>query len=161
MFGGNLSHHQLSDLVIILLVVEWHHWGLGVGDPGDGGHAVRDLLHHSALVHLREEIEARTVSTRTQASPWCQQRWSSWAKSRNMKRRPPRSKQGHSSCSRRWWNKRHSPWSRRHQGNSSWVNCLMVGYLRNRKKTRLFQMFPYCCWQIASVELDRLLHCVG
>ena len=50
----------MTDLVIILLVVEGHHWGLSVCNPGDSGHLVRDILHHtiSSLVDLREKVEA-------------------------------------------------------------------------------------------------------
>ena len=58
-----LSSIFFADLVIVLLVVEGHYGGLGVRDPGDGGHIVRHLLHHSLapLVNLGEKIEAGAV----------------------------------------------------------------------------------------------------
>ena len=63
-FGGKPSSSSIiahvADLVIILLVEEGHHRGLGVRDPGDGGHIVRNILHDSVttLVNLGEKIEA-------------------------------------------------------------------------------------------------------
>ena len=54
-----------ADLVIILLVVEGHHRSLGVCDPGDGGHVVRNILHHpvTILINLGKKIEAGAVPT--------------------------------------------------------------------------------------------------
>ena len=54
-----------ADLVTILLVVEGHHRCLGVRDPGDGGHVVRNILHHpvTILINLGKKIEAGAVPT--------------------------------------------------------------------------------------------------
>ena len=64
-FPLSFIHYIFADLIIVLLVVEGHHGGLGVGDPGDGGHVVRHILHHpiTPLINLGKKIEAGAVPT--------------------------------------------------------------------------------------------------